>query len=422
MKLKKFYICLFIISLAGLLVVQYQYLRIGLNLAKFQFSEKLKLVETDIKKGLETENQLSFLIAKGITKDEYFKLSPDSVQDASRHFLNDYVGSQLSAHNIKTEYSYRLLEADSTEHLHSPNYFEKEEAVIKYPIELKGYLPGNLGRPLILELQFQDLNTYFLSQINGLIIPSLFFLAGIILVVIWVFRRFYMQTNVITITNDFINNLTHELKTPVFSIGVATKILEKDLNERQAPMVEIIRQQGERLNRHIDQVLELASLESQKKLVQLQEIDLRPFLEEWCRNFEKMALLEQFDFKFELKPGEFRINANTPHLENAILNLLDNARKYSEDPKIRLKAYSEGRKLVIEVCDNGPGIPASEKSLIFKKYYRIPSGNLHRVKGHGLGLSYVKEIVKRHKGKIEIESSPGQGTTMFIKLPLKNGR
>ncbi len=421
MKLKKFYISLFIISLAGLLVVQYQYLRIGLNLAKFQFNEKLKLAETDIRKGLETENQLSFLIAKGISKDEYFKLSPDSVQDASRHFLNDYVGSQLSAHNIRTEYSYRLLENDSTEYLHSPKFFEEEEAIIKYPIELEGYLPGSLGRPLILELQFQDLNSYFLSQINGLIIPSLVFLAGIVLVVIWVFRKFYLQTNVITITNDFINNLTHELKTPVFSIGVATKILESNLTEKQAPMVEIIRQQSDRLNKHIDQVLELASLESQKKLVQLQKVDLRPFLEEWCRNFEKMALIEEFSFRYELEPGEYKIMANLPHLENSVLNLLDNARKYSEDAKILLKAYPSGRTLVISVSDNGPGIPASEKTLIFKKYYRIPSGNLHKVKGHGLGLSYVKEIVKRHHGKIEIESRPNQGTTMYIKLPLKNG-
>src|SRR5690606_33136470 len=196
MKLKKFYITLFVISLVGLFVVQYQYLRIGLNLAKFQFNEKLKLAETDITKGLETENQLSFLIARGITKDDYFRLSPDSVQDASRHFLNDYVGSQLAANNIKTRYAYRLLEADSIEHLHSPTYFDEEEAIVKYPMELKGYLPGSLGRPLILELQFQDLNSYFLSQINGLIIPSIFFLAGIILVVIWVFRKFYMQSNV----------------------------------------------------------------------------------------------------------------------------------------------------------------------------------------------------------------------------------
>ena len=421
MKLKKFYITLFVISLVGLFVVQYQYLRIGLNLAKFQFNEKLKLAETDIRKGLETENQLSFLIARGITKDDYFKLSPDSVQDASRHFLNDYVGSQLAANNIKTQYAYRLLEDDSIEHLHSPKYFDEEEAIVKYPMELKGYLPGSLGRPLILELQFQDLNSYFLSQINGLIIPSIFFLAGIILVVIWVFRKFYMQSNVITITNDFINNLTHELKTPVFSIGVATKILEKDLTEKQVPMVEIIRQQGDRLNRHIDQVLELASLETQKKLICLQEVELRHFLEEWCRNYEKMAQMEEFDFQYEISPGSFRINANVPHLENAILNLLDNARKYSEYPKVRLKAFIQGRNLIIAVSDNGPGIPASEKSLIFKKYYRIPSGNLHRVKGHGLGLSYVKEIVKRHKGKIIVESSEDQGTTMIIKLPLKNG-
>ena len=134
-----------------------------------------------------------------------------------------------------------------------------------------------------------------------------------------------------------------------------------------------------------------------------------------------MALIEEFSFRYELEPGEYKIMANLPHLENSVLNLLDNARKYSEDAKILLKAYPSGRTLVISVSDNGPGIPASEKTLIFKKYYRIPSGNLHKVKGHGLGLSYVKEIVKRHHGKIEIESRPNQGTTMYIKLPLKNG-
>lgn len=420
LKRKKLYTAIFIVSVVGLFIVQYQYLRIGLNLAEVQFEQKLERAGDDLKKDLSTENQLSFLIAQSLKNEKYFNLSPDSLKDASRHFLNDFIKDRLITYKIKTDYSYNLSSEDKSVILHSPNIFSKEDSIIKYPILLEGYLPEQLGKDLNLELQFKDLNSYFLSQLHGLLIPGLLFLAIIIFVVMWMLRLFYWQRNLITITNDFINNLTHELKTPVFSIGVATKILEKDIKEEQKPILLQIRKQVDRLNKHIEQVLDLASLETKKEFFELEEKDLRPHLLYWCEDFKLVSQLENFSFNFDLKPGEYKVKVAISHFENAINNLLDNAKKYADNPEISLKAYSEKNKLYIKIRDNGKGISDKEKRRIFKKFYRVSEGNLHKVKGYGLGLSYVQEVIKRHHGRIKLESALKSGTEITVTIPLLN--
>lgn len=420
MKRRKIYIVIFIISVIGLFVVQYQYLRIGLNLAKVQFEQKIERAGNDLKKDLSRENQLSFLIAQSLVDRNYFTLSVDSLQDASRHFLNDFVEDRLEKNKIHTDFSYSLYSEDKSINLTSPKLFNSTDSVIRYPIKLEGYLPGILQKNLILELQFIDLNSYFLSQLQGLILPSIFFLAIIIFVVIWMLRMFSWQRNLITITNDFINNLTHELKTPVFSIGVATKILETDLEENKKPIVLQIRKQLLRINKHIEQVLDLASLENRKKYIRLEQTDLRPELQQYCEDFKLISQLENFKFNFELEPGVYKVKVALAHFENAINNLLDNAKKYAENPEISLHAFTDKNKLYIRICDNGKGISEKEKRRIFKKFYRVSEGDLHSVKGYGLGLNYVQEVIKRHHGQIKLESELDKGTQITLIIPLVN--
>lgn len=417
MKTRIFYIGIFIVSVIGLFVVQYQFLRIGLNLAKIQFEQKLENTSKDLKEDFGNENQLSFLIGHSYQDEGYFSLSKDSLQDASRHFTYDFIKDRLKHNRIDTDFSYQLFSEDSLVNLESPFRFENDESVIKYPIILTGYLPDLLDKKLTLELKFQDLNTYFLSQLKGLLIPGFLFLAIIIFVMIWILRMFFWQRNLITITNDFINNLTHEFKTPVFSIGIATKILEKDVDEKQQPIITEIRKQVSRLNKHIEQVLGLASLES-KKFMELELMNLRPALLEWCENFKMLAELENFKFSYDVESGNFMLMAASSHLENVITNLLDNAKKYSEAPEIFLKASTQNQQLKIEIIDNGKGISEKDQKLIFKKFYRVSEGDLHKTKGYGLGLSYVKEIIKRHHGKIKVDSKLNTGTTFTILIPL----
>ncbi|WP_224485174.1 sensor histidine kinase [Robertkochia aurantiaca] len=420
MNARKIYILIFIVSVCGLVFVQYQYLRVGLNLARVQFGEKMGMVVTEIKEGLEFENELTFLVGKAITGEEgYFRLSLDSVQDASRYFLDDYLKSSLVTNGINADYVYVLRSRDSLTYLSSPESFEEGgEQFLSYPVRLEGYLPERAGERLVLELKFKDLNRYFVSQLNGLIIPGIVFLIGILGVTIWVFRAFYLQRNVITITNEFINNLTHELKTPVFSIGVATRLLEEKGNDQTRQIVQVIRGQVDKLNNQINRVLDLATVESQG-ILKKDPVELTSLLSRISDEYAGVSEIEDFDFSADLPEEKLYVKGAEGHLENVIGTLLDNARKYSSPPRrVELGANRENGMVRIFVRDNGIGIPEKEQSRIFEKFYRVSSGDLHDVKGHGLGLNYVQTIVRGLGGKVIVISKPGMGSEFIIELPL----
>lgn len=421
MKKRNIYIALFFVSISGLAVVQYQYLKIGLNLAKVQFNSKLGKVSDEISLGLKTRNQLTYLIGRALKEDNsFFKMRIDSVQDATRHFLNDYITEKLVTNGIATDFTYRLLSKDSTYYLASPVRFDTSDEIESYPIEIVGYLPDILEKRVILELQFKNLNNYFLSKLNGLTLPSLLFLIGIFIAVLWVLRTFYWQRNVITTTNEFINNLTHELKTPVFSIGLATKILNESALSEQKPILNMIRQQVKRLSIHIDKVLELGNLESDKNVLTLEMVDFRPKLKVLCEEFKTLISIEDVTFNYEIEEGPFLIKAEVFHLENAINNILDNAKKYSEHPIIKLVAFKLKNKLIINIIDNGIGVSKEDKDRIFLKYYRVSNSENQPIKGYGLGLSYVKKVIEKHNGNVLIDSEKGKGSKVSIIIPICN--
>ena len=404
----------------GLVIIQYRYLKIGLNLAQVRFNQNIGQTVKTIKSDLSENNQLTFLLGKALTNDDtYFKTELDSLRDASTYFLGDFLETRLIENGVKTDFSYKIYVKDTALSLNSGNYIDEGVKLKKYPIELQGYLPNLINKKVILELQFHKINEYFLFQLSGLTIPSLIFLAAIIFVVIWVLKSFYWQQSVITMTNDFINNLTHELKTPVFSIGLATKMLQQQENERSKTYLEIIRNQNDRLKEHIDKVLQLASLENKHNALQLIETEFYPHLKRLCEEFSLISEMEDVYFIYEIGEEIPMIKCDPLHLANAIHNLLDNAKKYcKESPKVYLKTEIKNKKLHIIVEDNGIGIDKKDQKNIFKKHYRVSQGNLYLVKGYGLGLSYVKKIINLHKGSIELVSALNKGTKIIVKLSL----
>ena len=419
MRKRNIYIVIFVISVFGLAYVQYQYLKVGLNLAQVQFNENMQDAIVDIKKSLQTENELTYLLASAMRRDtSFFKTSPDSVLDASNYFFNDFLNETMRQHGIGADFSYTLKARDSSYYLNSNKRFDAEEVAINYPVVLEGYLPTLFGERFVLDVRFASLNRYFLSQLNGLTLPSLLFLLGIIFVIIWALRTYYWQRRVITTTDSFINNLTHELKTPVFSIRLASKLLDDTVSDDAKNFVTIIRQQAERLSGHVEKVLELASMERKESIIDSKPFDFYPNLLKLCQQFEALEAIENVEFTYRMVGDSFKIIGEPFHLENMVNNLLDNAKKYSSEPSIRLKAHKEEKQLVISVEDNGKGIAKEDRNRVFEKYYRGNAGNLHDVKGFGLGLNYVQTIVKKHKGKIKLESELGVGTKVIVKLPL----
>jgi len=395
-------------------------LKIGLNLANVRFNQNIGKSVKEIQADLSEGNKLTFLLGTAITNDDsYFSTDLDSVRDASRFFLNDFLEFKLLGNGIKTDFSYKLFVENSPLHIYSSNFNDQEIKLKRYPIPMKGYLPKLVNKNVTLELQFNRINEYFLFQLNGLTIPSLIFLLAIILVVIWVLRSFYWQQNVIAMTNDFINNLTHELKTPIFSIGLATKILQQKENEESKTYLNIIRNQIDRLKLHIEKVLQLASLDKNNINLNLSKTDFFPHLKQLCEEFEAVSKMEKVDFTYEINPEKIMLKCEPLHLANAINNLLDNAKKYSlEKPIVKLSSNIKNKELYISVEDNGIGIEKKDQYNIFKKHFRVSQGDLYNVKGYGIGLNYVKKIIKLHKGSIKLESEIGEGTKIILKLPI----
>lgn len=419
MKYRNFILALFVVSVVGLAYVQYKYLQIGLNLAQVQFNQKVGQSVGKIKSDLYVENELTYLVGRVIEGNRRdIPLSMDSITDASQYFMKAYLEGILLENGVKADVEFRLYNRDSANLLISKGYSSSEG--LTYPIRLQGYFTEVAKDYLTLELIFPHLNRYFLSQINGLLIPGLLFILFIIGVVIWVLRSFYWQRSVITTTNDFINNLTHELKTPVFSIGLATKILNEKALPEQKEMIALIRTQNDRLKSHIEKVLELAKLDKQKQLLNKEKVDFKPSLKELAEQFAALCKLENIQFEYFFEEGPYNLNAESAHLSNAISNLIENAIKYRDkaSPRIDLKAYTDKKKLIIEIEDNGPGIKKDHLEKIFEKFYRVGSGDVHQVKGYGLGLYYVKQIIKMHCGRITLESAEGVGTHVTIVLPL----
>ena len=407
------------VSIFGLAFVQYQYLKIGLNLAKVQFNEKIEKAIVDIKSGLRTENELTFLVASALLRDTtFFKSNPDSVLDASSYFLNDYLQENLTKNGVEADFAYTLMTRDSVYYLNSPEGFTRTEKNSEFPILLEGYLPNTFENRFVLNLKFNSLNRYFLSQLNGLVLPSLLFIVAIIVAIIWGLRTYYWQRRVITTTDAFINNLTHELKTPVFSINLASKMLADKVDDSGTTFLAIIKQQSQRLSDHIENVLELATIERKRSAIQLKPINFEPYLRKVCEEFKVLVSLEEVVFTYQIQGDAFNIIGEPFHLENVVNNLLDNAKKYSESPRIQLKAYKDQKFFYLDIEDNGRGISQKEQQKVFDKYYRATEKDLHAVKGFGLGLNYVKTVIKRHKGKILLKSTLGQGTIVSIQIPL----
>ncbi len=419
MNRKVVFIALFVISIGGLAFVQYRYLRIGLNLARLEFGQQISLAAGDIRNGLYGNNQLTYLLGSVLEGDSTrFNTGMDHMRDASRHFMEDFLREKLIDNEIDAEFTFELMTRDSSYYLSSALNGRLPARRFSYPIELDGYLPARVGQRLILQLQFADLTTYFLLQLNGLTLPSLLFMAGILFAVLWVLRTYYWQQRTITTTHEFINNLTHELRTPVFSISLAAKILREKVPEGEKALADTILQQSARVSGHIDQVLELGNLERASASIPIEETDLAPSLEQVCQQFAALCQLEGIEFSYQLPGGGLPLRGSLFHLENAVNNLLDNARKYGKGSPIRLEAGTSNDKLIITVRDQGPGIPREEQQRIFKKYYRIPEGDRQDVRGYGLGLSYVKTVVDRHRGNIRVDSKPGRGTEITMELPL----
>lgn len=285
-------------------------------------------------------------------------------------------------------------------------------------------LPGGVfNKTTLISVYFPQERKHFLksmgimggtSALITLIVLTLFSLALFII---------FKQKRLSEMKNDFVNNMTHELKTPISTISLASQMLnDKSIPDEQknlAQISRIIQTESKQLGFQVERVLQMAIFDHGQLKLKLEKIDLHDLIETVAQNFLLQTERRKGKLEFLPEAENTIIQGDTMHLTNVVSNLIENAMKYTKlTPLIRIATRNEQDYIVISVSDNGIGISKEDQKRIFDKFYRVPTGNVHNVKGFGLGLSYVKLIVEQHHGTIMLKSEPEKGSRFDIHLPL----
>lgn len=281
------------------------------------------------------------------------------------------------------------------------------------------------GQVYYLHVDLRGDRAALFSGLWPMLIASVVFILLIALGFVFTIRILLWQKKLNDIRNDLVNNLTHELKTPISTISLACEALADPSIPKSEQQVRtftaMIRDENKRLGALVENVLQSAVQDSGRMVVKPVDLDLHTVIADVVRSSMIQVSRRNGRIDLELNAEIHGLKADRIHLTNLLYNLIDNAVKYTEkEPRIRIATNSDDEGITVRITDNGIGIAASEQKKIFDKLYRVPTGNLHNAKGFGLGLSYVRSVVERHGGRVTVESTPGQGSTFIIQIPFEH--
>jgi len=281
------------------------------------------------------------------------------------------------------------------------------------------------GLPVFLHVNMPDQRDIVLRGTGIMLFAAVLFTLIIVLAFIYTLRTIRRQKQLSEIRTDLVNNLTHELKTPISTIGLACEALSDPsmpkTEDQVRTYVSMIREENKRLGALVENVLQSAVLLQGRMLLKPVELDMHKLVEEVVRGSSIRVAKGNGRIGTRLDAEIHVVMGDRIHLTNLLYNLVDNAVKYTAtEPRITIATSSNTEGITVSVTDNGVGIPASEQRKIFERLYRIPTGNVHNAKGFGLGLSYVRTVVERHGGHIRLDSAPGKGSTFHIFLPFEH--
>ena len=414
-------VILITLSVVGILFIQMSWINNALKLKNEEFLRGVDNTLTQTKKALQ-EKFTSKMHTNAVDEESrLFFLKNNFRVDGifTREEVDEVIEKELAQNNIKEPYEFCITNIYKMAILQSDG-FQMSGLNMAKSIELAPVGALRSHETLYLSI-FEDKNA-IIREMLWMIIASIVFTTIIILAFFVTVRTLFNQKKLSEIKSDFINNMTHELKTPLATISLAIDALTNEKVIHDTDKIKIyssmIKEENKRMNKQVEKILQAARLEKEEIKLNLQTLDAHQVISKVADNFALQVQEKHGVLELKLNATDPNIRADDVHFSNIIFNLLDNALKYSDgSPHITVETFKHGNGMLsIKIKDNGIGMDKETQSRIFEKFYRAHTGNLHNVKGFGLGLSYVKAIVDAHDGKIKVESTPGKGSTFTITL------
>lgn len=335
--------------------------------------------------------------------------------------LDQDLKSELMNNGINIPYHFRVTTQDGREVYRCSDYSEKGEEYTYSQVLFRNDPASKMG---VVKVHFPDMNSYIFSSVRFMM-PAVVFTFILLVTFIFTIVVVFRQKRYAEIKNDFINNMTHELKTPIASISLAAQMLnDKSLTKSESMMNHlggVIQEETKRLRFLVEKVLQMSMFDRKKTVFKKKELDLNEMVESIAHSFSLRVEHTGGRIYTDIGAVDSTIYVDEVHFQNAIFNLMDNAVKYGKPDQpldIYMATWNDDEHLYLSIRDTGLGIKKENLKKVFEKFYRVHTGNVHDVKGFGLGLAYVKQIVELHDGEISVDSEYRKGTKFTIKLPV----
>jgi len=338
----------------------------------------------------------------------------------SREEIDRLLKLKLLQDDIDINYEFAIYANDLATKIQTENFeLLEDQETLAVPI----FSEDNGKNNYRLLVNFPNREQFIWSSIIGMLGLSILFTSVIIIAFVTALTQLMRQRQIAEIKTDFINNMTHEFKTPIATINLALDSIKNpkiiDDKEKVKRYLQMIREENKRMHAQVENVLRISKLEKNELSISKERISLHDLIEDAISHVELIVEDKQGHIETELMALKSYVLANETHFTNVFVNILDNAIKYSpEAPKITVETENAGNNILVRIKDEGSGMSKAVTKRVFEKFYREHTGNIHNVKGHGLGLAYVKRIVEDHSGHISVISEKEKGSTFTIKLPL----
>jgi len=364
-------------------------------------------------------------LLKDVFKDLLFSKRPME-QRVNRLMIDSLVKKSLAERGIELPYEFAIQNNNQSKVLFSTIAYRPDTTgsglfrVSLFPNEINT-LPSQLL------VYFPERQVFILQNMSFTLVSSVLLLLVILGCFYVAVTTILQQKKLSDVKNDFINNMTHEFKTPLSTISLAVSMAREQVETLQSEKAKIqrylgiIRDETQRLGGHVEKVLQMALLDRGEIKLKPTEVNIHDVIEKVLNNLGVQLEQREGEIELSFEATDELVEADELHLTNILTNLIDNANKYSpKTPHISVETYSDDGFVYVSVSDQGCGMTKEQQTKIFDPFYRVPTGNIHDVKGFGLGLSYVKKMVEAHSGAVEVESKLGKGSIFTVKLPLKH--